>query len=626
MFCKKMPKNKDGKILLIYAESYRVPNGYKTNTKGKKVKDYKIRQKKIETIGYVEDFLNKYDDPFKHFQEEAKRITKANEERDLNNLISVEYNTQELYEIKENKHDLYNLGYILINAIYHELEIDYLWNNRRQKTDKKFNHNMIFLLLVIDRIIYSSSKRKALSYSDRFFENFNFTENDIYRSLSFFSKYKVDLLKVLNDRVIKRYDRNTELLFYDVTNYYFEIDEEDDLRKKGVSKEHRPNPIVQMGLFMDDKGMPISYHKFAGNKNDSTTFIPSIETTGFDLNYNNVIYIADKGMMSGNNISRIIREKSGYIISYSVRKAKSKFQKWVLDKADYNEWVDKNGVYYKQKSRITTRNIKIDSFHKQVDGSYKIIQTKQKINERQIAFYSSAYDKKSKKDREKTIDKAKRIAAGESSSTILNKGAMSLVTNTTINKETGEIKNKEWKNLKDFNDEKLKEMEKFDGYYVITTNVIGLEDKEKTFKSHHQWTKDGFYKLNRVVSDSDIINMYKGLWKIEESFKITKSSLNTRPMYVRKEEHIEAHLLVCFTALLILRALENRSGLNAMRIQELIQNYQVDEVATNLFKTTYFNSELFELGKSVGLDLRKKQYTRMEIRNIIAESKRFGKF
>ncbi len=185
-----------------------------------------------------------------------------------------------------------------------------------------------------------------------------------YRSLSFFAKYKVDLLKVLNERVIKRYDRNTELLYYDVTNYYFEIDKEDDLRKKGVSKEHRPLPIVQMGLFMDDKGMPISYHKFEGNKNDSTTFIPSLETIGFDLQYNNVIYIADKGMMSGNNISRVIREKSGYIISYSVRKAKSKFQEWVLDEADYTEWIDKAGVYYKQKSRITTRIIKINSYHK----------------------------------------------------------------------------------------------------------------------------------------------------------------------------------------------------------------------------------------------------------------------
>ncbi len=147
--------------------------------KEKRLKNYKIRQKKVETIGFVEDFLDKYDDPFKHFQEEARRISRANQERKVNSTVSVDYNTDELFDIKDNKNDLYNLGYIIINTIYHELEIDYLWNNRRQKTEKKFNHNMIFLLLVIDRIIYSSSKRKALSYSDRFFENFSFSENDI---------------------------------------------------------------------------------------------------------------------------------------------------------------------------------------------------------------------------------------------------------------------------------------------------------------------------------------------------------------------------------------------------------------------------------------------------------------
>lgn len=632
MFVKKLPVNKKGKTLLIYAESRRIPNGYKTNEKGKQVKAYKIRQEKIETIGYLEDFLDKYDDPIEHFKAEAKRINESLKITKQDNTVSVEYHTDELYDVKETVNDLHNLGYIIINAIYHEFEIDYLINNRRRYTGDKFNHNMIFLLLVIDRIVYKSSKRGAWYKSDNFFEKFNFSLDDVYRALPFFAKNKTDLLKLINEKAVKRYDRNTDIVFYDVTNFYFEIDDEDELRKKGPSKEHRPNPIVQMGLFMDDKGMPISYHKYEGNKNDCLTFIPSLEVLGYDLNYNNLIYVADKGMMTGSNIKRIIQEKSGYVISYSIRGASKEFQDWALNDEGYEVWIadgekDEEGsaVKYKRKSRIAPRDIWIDRIYKNKNGEVKTQKVKYTVNERQIVFYSQAYDYKAKKDRQKTIDKAKRIAAGDSTSTILSKGAMSLVNDMYFNKETGQVKSDEWDVDHAFDDVKLEKLEKFDGYYAIMSNVIGIEETEARFKGKHRWTPEGFYQLNKPVTDSDIINTYKGLWKIEESFKITKSSLNARPMYVRNEENIEAHLLVCFTALLILRALEIRSGLTASQIQEQIQSFEVDELTPNLYKATYFSPELYKLGKSIGLDLRKKQYTRKELKQLIADSKKFGR-
>lgn len=632
MFVKKLPKNKDGKTLLIYAESKRIPNGYTTSEKGKQVKAYKVRHKKIETIGYLEDLMEVFEDPMAHFREEAKRINESLKMKKIENTVSIEYHTDDLYDTNETVNNLHNLGYIMINSIYHEFEIDYLWNNRRRYTNDKFNHNMIFLLLVIDRIVYRSSKRGAWFKADNFFEKFNFSLDDVYRALPFFAKYKTSLLKVLNQKAVERYDRNTDIVFYDVTNFYFEIDEEDDLRKKGPSKEHRPNPIVQMGLFMDDKGMPISYHKYKGNEIDCSTFIPSLEVLGYDLDFNNLIYVADKGMMTGSNISRIIKEKSGYVISYSIRSASADFQKWALDNEGYEVWLspdekeeDGAPIKYKRKSRIAPREIWIDKIYKNKQGEIKTKKAKYTINERQIVFYSQAYDHKAKKDRQKTIDKAKRIAAGEGIATILSKGAMSLVDDMYFNKETGEIKSDEWDVNKAFDSQKLQNIEKFDGYYAIMSNVIGTDEDEVPFKSKHRWTNDGFYKLNKPVSDSDIISMYKGLWKIEESFKITKSGLNARPMYVRNESHIEAHLLVCFTALLILRSLEIRSNLNALQIQKLIESYQVDMISENLFKTTYFSPELYDLGKSVNLDLRKKQYTRKELKQIIATSKKFGR-
>lgn len=649
MFATTLPKNKDGKRKIVYVVSKRIPIGYKLNEKGRKVRTYKSKQEIVEEIGFVEDLLDRYPDPLAHFKEEAKRITQQNKIKKQSYILGCSFDMSEEYDDSQEdsfdergmQSDLYNYGYAVISAIYHQLDIHYFLNNRRRYTKARYNHNMIFLMLIVDRIINQSSKKGAWERRNFYFENFNFTMDDMYRSLDFFAKNKVDLLKNVNSRVTELYNRQTDLLYYDVTNYYFEIDEEDELRKKGVSKEHRPNPIVQMGLFMDTMGFPINYELFKGNTNDNRTLIPGMETLGFDLDINNLIYVADKGMMSGNNIRQIRTNKSGYVISYSIRKASKELKDYILNQDDYEIWKKDDGdsaadeYDFKCKSRFTSRRINYDVIvRRKIEENGKTVMKEfvqrgkghTDINERQIIFYSKKYAKKAKKDRAKAIEKAKKIAAGKYGQKILTAGAMKYVRRECYNTKTGEINSDQWDDLTSFDDDLVKEEEKLDGYYAIMTNVIGLEKGEKPFASKHRWTHDEFYQLNREVSDSDIIEMYKGLWKIEQSFRITKSDLDARPVFVRREDRIEAHFLICFLSLLILRILEHRMGnrYSASQIKESISNALCTHINENNYKTVNYSKLLGELGDNLGINLRKKMYSQSELKDLIGQAKKLG--
>jgi transposase len=649
MFATTLPRNKDGKKKIVYVISKRIPVGFKLNEKGRRVKTYKNKQEIVEEIGFIEDFLDQYDDPLAHFKAEAKRITQENKIKKQSYLLGCNYDLSEEYDDSESnafdangfQNDLFNYGYAAISAIYHQLEIHYFINNRRRYTKARYNHNMIFLMLIVDRIINQSSKKGAWERRNFYFEKFNFSMDDMYRSLDFFAENKVKLLNNVNKRVTDLYDRHTDLLYYDVTNYYFEIDDEDELRKKGVSKEHRPNPIIQMGLFMDTKGLPVNYELFKGNTNDNRTLIPGMETLGFDLDINNLIYVADKGMMSGNNIRQIRTNKSGYVISYSIRKASKEFKDYVLNQDDYEIWKKddeelEDGEYdFKCKSRITSRRINFDIVvKKKVEENGKMIMKEfiqrgkghSEINERQIIFYSKKYAKKAKKDRAKSIEKAKNIAAGKYGQKILTAGAMKFVKRECYNTKTGEINSEQWNDLTSFDEDLLKEEEKLDGYYAIMTNVIGLDVGDKPFNAKHRWTHDEFYQLNREVSDSDIIQMYKGLWKIEESFRITKSDLDARPVFVRKDTRIEAHFLICFLSLLILRILEHRleNKYSASQIKESISNALCTHINENNYKTVRYSKLLGEIGDSLGINLRKKIYSQSDLKELMGQAKKLG--
>jgi len=608
MFVKKS-KNTKGRVSLSIAQSYTTEDG-------------KNRSKTIKYLGYLDVLEKEYDDPIAHFKEVAAKMTKEYKENHAPFLMKIDPNKKLNKITSDYSYTRKNIGYSALSQIYHELEIDYFINNRRRYTKAKYNHNSIFKLLVFDRILNPASKRESFFHKDFYFDKMDFTLEDTYKSLDFFNNHCTDMMKSINKQIEKQYKRDTTLVFYDVTNYYFEvddIDDDNDYRKKGVSKEHRPNPIIQMGLFMDEKGIPITYGLYPGNTNDCKTLIPSLMDIRYDYDMKDLIVVADKGMMSGDNLTRIKLQKNGYVISLSVRgtKVTDKFKKYVLSNDNWDEEQSKYSkdgktVLFKMKSQISPRTI---SVHSLKDGSV----TKQTINEKQIIIYSKKYADKAKRDRRRAIEKAlSKVGKSNKSSKY---GSDKYIVEQFLDENNKVIKFKK-NNLFDY--EKLKEEEKFDGYYAIATNVIGLEEGERPFRGKSKYTFDGFLKLNKEVTDKDILDMYKGLWKIEETFKVTKSQLKTRPVYVSTLEHIKAHFLTCYVALVILRLIEYRLDWkhSSKKIAKSLKLASGTLIESGYYTFNHYDNVLEDIGNDLDIDFSKKYLKLNQIKKMIGNTKK----
>jgi len=295
-----------------------------------------VKTKTIESLGYLDDLEKKYDDPVAHFREVARKMTEEENER---RKVTISFDMNE--ELPADTDGRKNIGYAAILKIYHELEIHRFLNNSARHKGFEYNVNSIMSLLIVSRILSPGSKRKAYGEKSRYFERFDFSLTDTYRALSHFASVSTELQRHINTRVGACYGRDTRIVYYDVTNFYFEIDKEDDLRKKGVSKEHRKDPIVQMGLAMDSDGIPLHYELFAGNTQDKSTFRSVIGEVRRNYDTGRIIVVADMGIISGDNIFYLVggekREKAlnGYVMSFSIRGGTEKFKNYVLDRAGY---------------------------------------------------------------------------------------------------------------------------------------------------------------------------------------------------------------------------------------------------------------------------------------------------
>lgn len=252
-----------------------------------------------------------------------------------------------------------NFGYAALSQIYHELGIHTFLINRQHHSKEQYDSNTIMKMLVYSRLLFPASKKSSYDSRERFFENTEYSLDDVYRCLSFLDKHRENLQIWMNDRIKKIYGRDTSLIYYDVTNYYFETDEQNDFLHKGVCKEHRPNPIIQMGLFIDNKGIPITYELFPGNTNDCLTYRPNLGRIKKQFDLGRVITVADKGMTTGDNIWYTINTPThdGYVFSMSIRGAEKSLKDYVLKDEGY-EWL---GTEYKRKSRKCPRTIQVTS-------------------------------------------------------------------------------------------------------------------------------------------------------------------------------------------------------------------------------------------------------------------------
>ena len=517
----RLSKSKTAKFTKVYlAEGYRDENG-------------KSKQRIIKSYGNLEELESVDPNILDKLRLEAKGI-KKNEVKITLNLSDTNTDT---YKDK-------NYGHFFLDSIYKTLGITDFIKNYKFETNFKYDLDEILRLLTFSRILDPMSKKATVESQDTYFEDFNVDLKSVYKSLSNLSEIKIDLQNHLNKTVTSTYGRDASLVFYDVTNYYFETDTEDDLKKKGPSKEKKSTPIVQMGLLIDSNGLPIAYDLFPGNTHDSSTLIPFIKNMRKQYNFGKVILTADKGLNSGKNLAYLKSKNDGYIVSQKIRGMSKVFVDEVLSKEGYA--CNANGTF-KIKSFFRDRETK--------DENDKKVILKEKV----VCFWSKDYDDREKHKREKLEE---RIATYLESPAKLKSsnsyGIKKYLKLQNLDKETGEIKDIE--PFIEFDEEKYNRDVSLDGYYTIVTSELEL-------------------------SNEDIIKKYRGLWKIEESFRVLKTDLSGRPVYVRTEDHVEGHFLICFLALLISRILEMKldNKYSVKRIQESLKNATCREIANGIY-------------------------------------------
>ena len=536
----------------------------------------------IEKLGYLDELEKQYDDPIAFFTQRVQKLKEEKAERRAP--LSFTFSHED--KISPNITYRKNFGHVILSSIYHELEVNKFLASRQRSSNIEFDTNNIMKLLVFSRLLAPASKKKTFEDRETYFEKTNYTLDDVYRSLSYFNKQSSNLQLWLNERVKQSYGRDSSLIYYDVTNYYFETDKTDDFKKKGPCKEHRPNPIVQMGLFIDNNGLPITFQLFPGNTHDCLTYRPNLSRIKKEYDLGKIVVVADKGMTTGDNIWYTLSAKDGYVFSMSIRGADKAMKDYVLNDDGY-EWLGKE---YKRKSRLYPRTIQVTA----TNGK----KLKKTVHEKQVIFYSEKYDKRAKAERAAVIAKAQDLIANPGKYTkATSHGAAGYIKNIDFDKETDEIL-KTSKTLS-LDLEKLKAEEALDGYYAIIT-------------SEHEETADR------------IIEMYRGLWKIEESFKVTKSDFEARPVYVSREEHIQAHFLTCFIALLIARILEMKMNhrYNISKLLESLKKSECTHLQTNHYLFDYYDDVLKDIGSVFDVDFSKRVRSIGEIKKILADTKK----
>jgi len=571
MYLRKCPNKKTGRVQLDIVQAYRD-------------KDGKSKHKSVLHIGYLDLAEKQYPDPIAHFTEVARQMTA--EYKEQTKPVHIEFYLKQPME--KNYDECKNFGYAALSKIYHELDIKSFLGNRQRSAKTDFNLNSIFRLLVFSRLLYPASKKHTYENRNLFFERSDFSLDDVYRSLGAFAKVKDGLILHLHNRLKAAYGRDTSMVYYDVTNYYFEIDEQDRLRRKGVSKEHRPDPIVQMGLFMDANGLPITYGLYPGNMLDKQTFIPMMDKIQDDFQLKRVIYVADKGMTCGDNIGQILMDKNGYVFSYSIRGANKEFKDFVLNQSGYKFNADHS---FKLKSRIYPREIMVTA----VTGQKRRIA----IDEKQVVFYSEKFAEKARRDRAAALQKAEELIKSPAKyNRATAYGAAKYVKGIVFDPKTDEVLTKAKKSLS-LDLDLLREEEKYDGYYGLVTSELDELDQK-------------------------VIDIYRGLWKIEESFKVTKSEFETRPVYLTREEHIEAHFLICFTALLIARILEYvmKSKYSVGTLLDSLKKANCFRLEQNYYVFNYYDQVLADIGQALGLDFSLKYRCLSDIKKILGEVKK----
>jgi len=503
----------------------------------------------VEKLGTEAELREKLNgaDPYEWAKEYIKKLNEK--EKEQTRKILVPYEQSKI--ISKDEQRSFNGGYLFLQKIYHELKLDKICKEITQKYKFDFDLDSILSRLIYGRVIFPSSKLATYELSKKFIEQPNFDLHQIYRALGFLAKESDYIQSSLYENSLKVSKRNTGILYYDCTNYFFEIEQEDGDKQYGPSKDHKPNPIVQMGLFMDGDGIPLAFSINRGNMNEQLTLKPLEKKIISDFELSKFIVCTDAGLASEDN--RKFNDKDGraFITTQSIKKLKAHLKKWALatdgwklpgsdktyDISKLDEMIEK--ATPEEKAKIISRVFYKERWIKENDFEQRLIVT-----------YSLKYRDYQRKIRNSQIERAQKVI--ENNPTKIKKcnaNDYKRFINKTSCTPDGEVADNE---IYSIDQTLILKEEAFDGFYGICTN---LED-----------------------TVSEIIKVNHRRWEIEECFRIMKNEFKARPVFLKKDDRIEAHFITCFISLIIYRLLEKR----------LKEEFTCHEIVTGLRDMDFF--------------------------------------
>ena len=483
-----------------------------------KTKQGKRSTKVFKKLGNEQDILKVSNglSPLEWANKQLEIVNKQVQENSLK--ITADFSQSNI--IEKNKQFSFNCGYLFLQDIYYSLGLDKICNDISAKYRIKYDLNSVLANLIYTRIIEPSSKLSAFETAKSFLEQPNFELQNIYRALEIISKETENIEASVYKNSLNVVNRNTKILYYDCTNYFFEIEEAEGIKQYGKSKENRPLPIVQMGLFMDGDGFPLAFVIDSGNTNEQVTLKPLEKQIIKDFELSKFVVCTDAGLASHENrIFNNIQDRS-FIVTQSLKKIKGHLKDWALSKEDWHK-LNSNKL-------INLNDIDNSSSNEEIYYKERWI-NENGLEQRLIVSYSPKYAAYQKNIRTNQIERAKNLINNP----------------TTISKNRQNDPKRFIKSSSITNDGEIAEKK------VFSLNQSAI-DNEAMF--------DGFYAVCTTLEDdiSEIIKVNKRRWEIEESFRILKSDFKARPVYLKRDDRIKAHFTTCFLALLIYRILEHK--------------------------------------------------------------------
>ena len=602
----------NGKVYLRLAESRRV-----INDKGHKV----ARKTVILNIGPLDHF----DDGLPNYLERLRKSFLAGEPliHELQPYCGKEKPREKYtFTFEEGSPECFGTpklySHLFLERILEELGLRNFFASYKGFTKIEYDVYGFAKLLIFGRLLNPASKIATVRQNENYYEELisNFNPDNVYDTLSFIAEHKDKIIRRMNTNLVKKAHRCPEIIYYDVTNFYFEIANPDDdeldedgnvvekgLRKYGVCKEERKLPIVQMGLFMDDNGVPIAMESFPGNTLDHLTMLDALKKNIDDIEFSRFIMIGDRGICTYQNLLHLLDAGNGYIVAKSLLKSTAVEQKWTYAEEEYEH----KGKDFKYKSRIVSKKVK---------DEYGVSRT---INEKVVVYWSEKFEKRSIAENKSFLDFIAKLTESPSNFRVTatqSKSLRKFFRKEIVNKKTGELFNStDLKVLLDV--DKIEQYKKSMGYYQIVTSELELDALE-------------------------VIDKYHGLSRIEAQFRIMKSCLGTRPLFVSTPEHIKAHLLICMIALIMTRIIQNRivdsglvlsaeekkltwtAGLSAERIQSALNKWMVEKMPNDYYRFLNIDDpDLKLILNAFNISIPYKMYQRSELKSIKVGTKIF---